>query len=69
MSGSSSFFHYLAGRLTMHTLLVEQTARALLLERQQQASADNLAARLRAIRRWQRRRDKAERQVRELLLR
>ena len=53
----------------MHTLLVEQTARALLLERQQQASADNLAARLRAIRRWQRRRDKAERQVRQLLLR
>ena len=69
MSGSSSFFHYLTRRLTMHTLLVEQTARALLLERQQQASADNLAARLRAIRRWQRRRDKAERQVRELLLR
>ena len=53
----------------MHTLLFEQIAKSLALERQQQAAADNRAARLRAVRRWKRRQENAERHVRMLLLR
>lgn len=56
--------HYLVRRTTMHSTLVQQHASALVHERQQRAEAATLARRLLAVRRWQRRADAAERQVR-----
>ncbi|MGB8652515.1 MAG: hypothetical protein WCD35_17845 [Mycobacteriales bacterium] len=55
---------YVLRRLLMFTPLVEQNARALVHERQLQAEADLRAARLVRVRRWQRRADKANLQVR-----
>ena len=48
----------------MHNPLAEQTARALVHERQQQAEADIRARRLLTVRRWQRKAEKANHQVR-----
>ncbi len=48
----------------MLTTLVEQTARATVRERQLQAEADNRARRLLKVRRWQRKAEKANLQVR-----
>ena len=48
----------------MYTPLVEQTARALVHERQRQAEADNRARRLLTVRRLQRKADRANLQVR-----
>ncbi len=48
----------------MHTPLAEQTSRALVHERQLQAEADNRAHRLLTVRRWQRKADRANLQVR-----
>ena len=59
---------YLARSTAMHTLLAEQTIRALLDARRREAAADNLAARMRAVRRWQRRKDRANRHLHQLEL-
>jgi hypothetical protein len=48
----------------MYTALAQQTARALVHERQAQAEADVRARRLVTVRRWQRKAEKANRQVR-----
>lgn len=60
----SSLMTYILRRLLMHTLLAEQTTRALVHERQTQAEAVLRARRLLAVRRWQRKAEKANRQVR-----
>ncbi len=48
----------------MLTPLAQQTAQALVQERQLQAEADNRARRLVTVRRWQRKAEKANLQVR-----
>ena len=60
----SSLVIYILRRLLMHTALAEQTARVLVHERQIKAEADLRARRLLAVRRWQRKAEKANRQVR-----
>ncbi len=60
----SSLVNYLIRRLLMYTALAEQTARALVHERQLQAEADNRVRRLLTVRRWQRKADRANLQVR-----
>jgi hypothetical protein len=60
----SSLVNYLIRRPLMHTPLAEQTGRALVHERQLQAEADNRAHRLLTVRRWQRKADRANLQVR-----
>ena len=48
----------------MNTALSEQLVRTLVRERQQQAAADNRAARLRSARRWQQRAESTARWAR-----
>jgi hypothetical protein len=55
---------YSLRRSLMFTPLAEQTVRVLVLERQLQAEADDRARRLIHLRRWQRKADKANLQVR-----
>jgi hypothetical protein len=55
---------YILRRLLMHTLFVEQHARALAQERQLQAEAENRVRRLLAVRRWERKAEKANLQLR-----
>ena len=61
---NSSLVNYLIRRLLMYSTLHEQVARALVAERQHQAEADRRARRLLAVRRWQRKAEVANRQVR-----
>jgi hypothetical protein len=60
----SSLVIYALRRPLMYTPLAEQTVRVLVLERQHQAEADVRAHRLIQLRRWQRKADKANLQVR-----
>lgn len=60
----SSLVTYVFRRTLMYTALAEQHARALVHERQLQAEADVRARRLQTVRRWQRKAEKANRQVR-----
>lgn len=65
MTGPQSpLVHYLIRRLLMYTQFAEQHVRALMRERQQEAEADAFARRLRAVRRWQRKAEVADREVR-----
>jgi hypothetical protein len=61
---NSSLVNYLIRRLLMYSTLHEQVARVLVQERQHQAEADRRARRLLAVRRWQRKAEVANRQVR-----
>ena len=61
---TSSLVNYLARRLLMYATLTPQVARALVEERQLQAEADVRARRLLTVRRWQRKAEVANRQVR-----
>jgi hypothetical protein len=60
----TSLMTYALRRLLMHRPLAEQTARALVHERQLQAEAEYRARRLVQVRRWQRKADEANLQVR-----
>ena len=60
----SSLVIYLFRRLLMYTALAQQTAQALVQERQLKAEADTRARRLLTVRRWQRKAEKANRRVR-----
>jgi hypothetical protein len=60
----SSLVIYALRRLLMYTPFAEQTARALVQERQLQAEAEMRARRLISVRRWQRKAEKANHQVR-----
>jgi hypothetical protein len=60
----TSLVSYLIRRLTMYNALLEQNARVYVHERQLQAEADNRARRLINVRRWQRKAEKANLQVR-----
>jgi hypothetical protein len=55
---------YLFRRLRMFTPLLEQNARVTMHERQLKAEADNRARRLVTVRRWQRKAERANHQVR-----
>ena len=61
---TSSLVNYLARRFLMYATLTSQVARALVEERQLQAEADVRARRLLTVRRWQRKAEQANRQVR-----
>ena len=61
---TASLVTYLFRRTLMYTSLVEQTARERVHERQLQAEADHRARRLLAVRRWQRKAEKANHQLR-----
>ena len=61
---TTSHMNYLFRRLLMYTSLVEQTARERVRERQLQAEADQRALRLLAVRRWQRKAERANHQLR-----
>ena len=60
----SSLVNYLIRRLLMYSTLHQQVARVLVEERHTQAEADVRARRLVAVRRWQRKAEVANRQVR-----
>ncbi len=60
----SSLVIYILRRLRMYTALAQQNAQALVQERQRQAEADARARRLLTLRRWQRKAEKANHQVR-----
>jgi hypothetical protein len=55
---------YFFRRLRMYTPLLEQNARITMRERQLKAEVDNRARRLRTVRRWQRKAEKANLQLR-----
>lgn len=61
---TTSLMTYLFRRILMYTSLVELTARERVRERQLQAEADERALRLLAVRRWQRKAEKANYQLR-----
>lgn len=60
----TSLVNYALRRLLMYTPLAQQTAQVLVRERQLQAEADHRVHRLLAVRRWQRKAEKANLQVR-----
>jgi hypothetical protein len=59
-----SLMTYFFRRLRMYTPLLEQNARITMRERQLKAEVDNRARRLRTVRRWQRKAEKANLQLR-----
>lgn len=63
-ASSSSLMTYILRSILMYTPLAEQVVHALVRERQTQAEAQVRARRLLTLRRWQRRADTANRQVR-----
>lgn len=60
----TSLVIYILRRVLMYTPLAQQTARALVQDRQLKAEADDRARRLLTVRRWQRKAEKANLQVR-----